>query len=134
MGTIRRLLVIRNTQPKQQPFLILTSDECTLKRSKTRRKRIVITGVTDMEDKAASAAMVNALASRVESVIKELGLTAKVRVGRDARIHRPKHRRGHRVVAAGASEAPGLSAARRRSGAVDRPGPGSRTGLEESRR
>jgi len=104
-----------------------------LKRSKTRRKRIVITGVTDMEDKAASAAMVNALASRVETVIRELGLTARVRIGKDARGPRvrPRKHPNPRVVAARASRAPGTFPVRSRSVAVDRPQTAPERGMEE---
>jgi len=106
-----------------------------LRRSKTRRKRIVITGVADMEDKDASAAMVNALASRVETVIRELGLTARVRVGKDAKKPRVRSRRrpNPRVPAVRPSRGPATFGARGRSVAVDRPETAPETGMEEGR-
>ena len=48
------------------------------KEKKPSRKIILIEGITDMEGNPASPPMIKALSSRIENVMKEMGLTAEI--------------------------------------------------------
>jgi len=52
------------------------------------RKGLTITKISDMEGNPASSQMIRALAGRVDAVIREMGLSAKISIGNAQRnIH-----------------------------------------------
>jgi len=52
-----------------------------LSAQKGARRSITISSIADVEDNPASVAVVNALVSRIEGVVKEMGLSASITVG-----------------------------------------------------
>jgi hypothetical protein len=109
--------------------------EFVLKRVEIRQKRIVISDIRDMEERAASAALVKALASRVQRVLRELGLTAIVRVGRNPDIphRRPRKARHGGQFSTKARTRASPSRPIQTSETVLRPRPAMRTRVEETR-
>lgn len=61
------------------------------------KKSIVVSSISDMEDNPASPPMVSALANRIEDVIREMGLSAKITVGaKEEGSKRARNRQGKR--------------------------------------